>query len=459
MNNETPTPTLFDEVHGGKSLIIIGSGPGGYRAADYAAKQGLQVTVIEDGYAGGTCLNCGCIPTKSLCHDASLEGKRTLAEAIERKQQVTEQLRQGVETLMSQPGITFVHGKGRFKDVHTIEVCSGNDGTVTDTLTADNIIIATGSTAKMLPIEGLDLPNVVTSTELLDVKEVPERLCIVGAGVIGMEFASIFNAFGAQVTVVEYLKECLPATDSDLAKRLRKALEKRGVEFFMQSAVKKITTEGVVFERKGKEQTVGADLVLMATGRKPNIEGLNLEAAGIRYDRAGIKVNPETMQVIADKEQPTVIPHIYAIGDVNGQMMLAHAATFQGFRAVNHILCHADRIRLDIMPAAVFTTPEVAGVGLTEDQCKEKEMAYTCKKGYYRANGKALAMEETDGLVKILTDNSGRIIGCHVLGAHAADLVQEVASLMNLGVTINQLADIIHTHPTLAEVLQDTARS
>lgn len=440
------------------SLIIIGSGPGGYRAADYAAKQGLQVTIIEEGHAGGTCLNCGCIPTKSLCHDASMADKRSLAEAIDRKEQVTAQLRQGVEMLMTQPNITFVRGKARFKDARNVEVISVDDGSVVNTLTADNIIIATGSSAKMLPIEGLDLPNVVTSTELLNVKEVPERLCIVGAGVIGMEFASIFNAFGSKVTVVEFLKECLPATDSDLAKRLRKALEKRGVEFFMQSAVKKITPEGVVFERKDKEQTVEADLVLMATGRKPNTEGLALDAAGIKYDRGGIKVNPETMQVMTDNEQPSYFPNIYAIGDVNGQMMLAHAATFQGFRAVNHILCRADRIRLDVMPAAVFTTPEVAGVGLTEDQCKEKEMIYSCKKGYYRANGKALAMEETDGLVKILTDASGRVIGCHVLGGHAADLVQEVASLMNLGVTIDQLADMVHIHPTLSEVLQDTAR-
>ena len=453
MNNNQQSPLPVAESQGGASLIIIGSGPGGYRAADYAARQGLQVTIIEEGDAGGTCLNCGCIPTKSLCHDAALADKRTLAEAIRRKEEIRSQLRQGVETLMGQPNITFVRGKASFKDQHTVVVGDKE-------FTADNIIIATGSSAKMLPIEGLDLPNVVTSTELLDVEEVPERLCIVGAGVIGMEFASIFNAFGSKVTVIEYLKECLPATDSDLAKRLRKALEKRGVEFFMQSAVKSVAEGGkVTFERKDKEQTVEADLILMATGRKPNTEGLNLEAAGIQYDKFGIKVHPETMQVLSNIQHPTPITNIYAIGDVNGQTMLAHAATFQGFRAVNHILCRADRIRLDIIPAAVFTTPEVAGVGLTEDQCKEKEMEYTCKKGYYRANGKALAMEETDGLVKILTDVSGRIIGCHVLGAHAADMVQEVASLMNLGVTIDQLADIVHIHPTLSEVLQDAARS
>lgn len=447
MNNSQPAcpPTQ----QGAGSLLIIGSGPGGYRAADYAAQNGLQVTIVEAAEAGGTCLNCGCIPTKSLCHDAALAPQRTLAEAVERKQQVTLQLRQGVESLMGQPNIQFVRGKATFKDARTVVVGEQE-------YTADNIIIATGSSAKMLPIEGLDLPHVVTSTELLDLQVVPSRLCIVGAGVIGMEFASIFNAFGSQVTVVEFLKECLPATDSDLAKRLRKALEKRGVEFYMQSAVKEITPQGVVFERKGKEQMVEADLVLMATGRKPNVEGLGLEAAGIQFDKFGIKVHPETMQV---QSADGTLPNVYAIGDVNGQMMLAHAATFQGFRAVNHILGRADRIRLDIMPAAVFTTPEVAGVGLTEDQCKAQAMDYACKKGYYRANGKALAMEDTDGLVKILADASGKVIGCHVLGGHAADLVQEVASLMNLGVTMGQLADIVHIHPTLSEVLQDTARA
>ena len=232
------------------NLIIIGSGPGGYRAAEYAAKNGLTVTVIEAHEAGGTCLNCGCIPTKTLCRNA--EAIETLANAetfginvngfqlnfnkvIERKREVVEKLRSGIETLMQMPGITFVRGFAHFTDAKTIAVGD-------ETYTADNIIIATGSSSKCPPIEGLTLPGVVDSTQLLDIDHIPENLCIIGAGVIGMEFASIFNSFGSKVTVIEFMKECLPVLDSDIAKRLRQTIGKRGVEFTMQSAVKSITT-------------------------------------------------------------------------------------------------------------------------------------------------------------------------------------------------------------------------
>lgn len=437
-------------------LVIIGSGPGGYRAAEYAAKHGLTVVIIEKENAGGTCLNCGCIPTKTFCKNAELldslrEGEAYGLDNLQfnidftkiaaRKQQVVETLRTGVETLLSAPGITFVKGEAQFKDAHTVVVGE-------EEYTANKIIIATGSRAKMIPVPGIDLPHVITSTELLDIDYIPKRLCIVGAGVIGMEFASIFNSFGSEVTVVEFLKECLPALDSDIAKRLRQTLGKRGVNFFMQSGVKEITKDAVIFDRKGKTEQVEADLVLIATGRAANTEALHLENAGVEYNKMGIIVNDDMMTNVED---------IYAIGDVNACCMLAHAATFQGIHAVNHILGKADDIQLDVMPAAVFTTPEAAGVGLTEDFCKDNGVAYTCKKGYYRANGKALAMNETDGLVKLLADDKGTIIGCHVLGAHAADLVQEVSSLMTLKTTVYQLRDMVHAHPTLSEMLQEVA--
>ncbi len=437
-------------------IIIIGSGPGGYRAAEYAAKNGLTVTIFEKSEAGGTCLNCGCIPTKALCRhaeildtlrDSELYGLSGLRydfdfdRVMERKREVTAALRSGVETLMSAPGITFVRAEARFKDAHTVVANS-------EEYTARHIIIATGSHAKMPPIQGIDLPHVVTSTELLDVTTVPKRLCIVGAGVIGMEFASIFNSFGSEVTVVEFLKECLPSLDSDIAKRLRQSISKRGVTFYMQSGVKEITPEHVVFERKGKTETVEADMVLVATGRAANVEGLGLEAVGIATDRSGI---------ITDEHLQTNMPGVYAIGDVNGRCMLAHAATFQGLHVVNQIIGRADGIRLDIVPSAVFTRPEAAGVGLTEDRCKADGVDYVCKKGYYRANGKALAMNETEGLVKLIADSEGRIIGCHIYGAHASDMVQEISSLMTTGVTLKQLSEMIHTHPTLSEILQETA--
>lgn len=424
-------------------LIIIGSGPGGYRAADYAAKKGLQVIVVEAAHAGGTCLNCGCIPTKSLCHDAELADLGLpvdFAAIMQRKQQVVEQLRSGVETLLSQPHVTLVRGKAAFKNANTIVV---NE----EEYQAKDIIIATGSHAIMpSSIEGIHQTHVMTSTELLDIDHVPQRLCIVGAGVIGMEFASVFNSFGSEVVVIEFMKECLPNMDGDIAKRLRKCLEKRGIKFYLQSGVKKIDEKQVVFECKGKENSIEADTVLIATGRGANTEGLNLDAVGINYSRKGI---------VVDDNMQTNISHVYAIGDVNGRQMLAHAATFQGFRAINHILGKPDSIRFDITPAAVFTTPEAACVGVTEGYCKENSIAYTCHKGYYRANGKALAINATEGMVKLLTDENNVIMGCHIYGAHAADLTQEIAALMNHGTTLDRLHDIIHAHPTLEEILQE----
>lgn len=452
-------------------LLIIGSGPGGYRAAEYAAKNGLQVVIVESAFAGGTCLNCGCIPTKAFCHDAELvEAGQPLdfAKVFERKQEIVEQLRSGVELLMKQPGITFVHGHAHFIDEQTVEVVStkmptaddegwGEPETIVQQYEADNIIIATGSRTKILPIPGITGPCCITSTELLDIQEVPKTLCIIGAGVIGMEFASVFASFGSEVTVVEYLKECLPAMDSDIAKRLRKQLEKRGVKFFMDAGVKQVDGRMVTFERKGKEESVEADVILVATGRTPNIENLNLDRAGIAYDRAGIKVNPDTFEVEMVEGREATATHVFAIGDVNGRQLLAHAATMQGRRVVNRIIGRADDIRLDIMPAAVFTNPEAASVGPTEDQLKAEGRDFTCHKGYYRSNGKALAMNATEGLVKLLTDADDRIIGCHILGAHAADLVQEISALMCRDTTLQQLRDIVHIHPTLSEILQDIA--
>lgn len=466
--NEIKTGSACSDPHppisgGAADLLIIGSGPGGYRAAEYAAKNGLQVVIVESAQAGGTCLNCGCIPTKAFCHDAELAelGKAAdFLQVFERKQAIVEQLRSGVETLMQQPGITFVRGHAHFTDASaTVEVVSTTpeEETVVQQFQASNIVIATGSRTKILPIPGITGPNCVTSTELLDIQEVPKHLCIIGAGVIGMEFASVFASFGSEVTVVEYLKECLPAMDSDIAKRLRKQLEKRGVKFFMGAGVKKVDGSVVTFERKGKEESVEADTILVATGRTPNVENLNLDAVGVQVDRMGIKVNPETFEVLfADGKAAPADTRIFAIGDVNGRQLLAHAATMQGRRVVNQLLGRSDSIRLDIMPAAVFTSPEAASVGPTEDQLKESGYAYTCHKGYYRSNGKALAVDATDGLVKLFTDDKdGKIIGCHILGAHAADLVQEISALMCLNTTLDQLRDIVHIHPTLSEILQD----
>ena len=410
-------------------LIIIGAGPGGYRAAEYAAKQGLKVIIFEDAEVGGTCLNVGCIPTKTYVH------AKTFEEARERMAQVVPQLRAGVEAILSHPNITLVRKKAVFGKTAIFGEAP--------------VIIATGSETKWLPIEGVKTDSrVVDSTGLLHLDTLPKRLAIIGAGVIGMEFASVFNRFGSEVTVIEYLKECLPALDSDIAKRLRKYLEKRGITFRMKTAVENLAD-------------IDADVILMATGRKPRTEGLGLEQLGITLAPNGAIPVDDDFRVISslplekpgEGEQRSGMG-MYAIGDVNGRQMLAHAAEMQAVHAVNQILGKSDGIRFDIMPAAIFTEPEAACVGPTEDQLKERGIPYVVKKSFWRANGKALAMGESEGMLKLFASPDGLILGCHAYGAHAADIIQEVSVLMCKHTTMAELADMVHIHPTLSEILK-----
>jgi len=412
-------------------LIIIGAGPGGYRAAQYAARQGLQVVIAEQAEVGGTCLNRGCIPTKTYVHSA------TFAEAVARQQQVVAQLRSGVETLLAAPGITLLRGAARFVDARTIAVGD-------ETVSAPHVIIATGSRAKLLPLPDIGDSRVVTSTELLQLTTLPRRLAVIGAGVIGMEMASVFRRFGSEVVVVEYLKECLPMLDGDIARRLRKLLEKRGITFSMKTAVQSLAD-------------IDADVILMATGRQPNTEGLNLAAAGITLAPDGTIPVDDNFLV---RNEESAVRNVYAIGDVNGRQMLAHAAEMQAQRAVTHLLGKPDGIRFDIMPAAIFTEPEAACVGPAEEQLKARSAAYHCHKAFWRANGKALAMNEPEGMLKLLADDeTGRLLGCHAFGAHAADIVQEVSALMCRDTTVLQLRDMVHIHPTLGELLRSAVES
>ncbi|MBE6232993.1 MAG: dihydrolipoyl dehydrogenase [Bacteroidales bacterium] len=468
-------------------IIIIGAGPGGYETALLAAKRGVEVVLIESGHVGGTCLNEGCIPTKSFCRNAEVLDELRHAEAFgvsglsydfdfktvtARKNAVVEQLRSGVEGLLAHKMITLVRGKASFKDQHTISVIPSDSsvipseagGRVEESVdyTADYIIIATGSVPASLPIPGADLPGILTSKEILDIEEVPRRLCVIGGGVIGLEFASVFRSFGSEVTVLEYFKEILPRFDSDMSKRLKQSLGKRGIEINTQSQVTGITIDDtsvykVSYTRKGKEETVEADKVLMAVGRKANVGSLNLADAGIDFTPRGIPVDDKTMQ--------TNVPHIYAIGDINGKMMLAHAATFQGIVALDHIMGVGNEIDLNVMPAAVFTSPEAASVGMTEEDCKTAGIPVRCLKSFFRANGKAVTMGETDGFCKVIVAaepkdgtatayEPGRILGCHLYGPHASDIVQEACALISRKATIEQFQSIIHTHPTLTEVLQ-----
>lgn len=425
-----------------EDLIIIGAGPGGYETAIKAAKNGLKTTIINDGPLGGVCLNEGCIPTKTFCHYA---GEEPFEKVAERKEAVVKQLQSGVAYLLKNPNITIVEGKASLKDTNTVVVGDTE-------YQAKSIIIATGSKPALLPIPGTDSEIVLTSTDVLNLKELPESICVIGGGVIGLEMACYLKKFGVDVTILENAPQILPNFDEDISKRLKQSLAIQGIRIETSAQVTAIDEEGfVTFEKKEQKFEVVCDKVLMAVGRKPNTEGLKLDALGIIYDKKGIQVN-ENMQ--------TTVPSIYAIGDVNGQLMLAHVATYQGYRAINHILGKVDKIRLDLVPAAVFTTPEVASVGLTEAQCEDEELDYRAIKVPFSSIGKAVAMGETEGFCKLIVDNeNNQILGCHIMGLHASDLIQEVVTMMNLGATVEYVQDIIHAHPTLSEIIQNAIHS
>ena len=439
-------------------LIIIGAGPGGYEAALAAAKRGMNVTLFNGGALGGTCLNEGCIPTKCLCKNAEVIDTIREAdkfgiddftftldynEVVTRKNGVVSQLRDGIAMMLKSAKVNVVEAKASFKDEHTV-VADGKE------YSADNVIIATGSDSRSLPIEGHDLECVKDSTAMLNIEYIPESLTIIGGGVIGLEFASIFAAFGSKVTVIEFMKQILPPFDSDIAKRLKQALTKRGIKIITLAAAKKIEQNEdyeivVTYESKGKEETVVSSDLLMAVGRSPRVEGLGLENAGVDYSPKGIPV---------DDSMRTNVENIFAIGDVNARMMLAHVATFQGFRALNTIQGVKDDIRFDITPSAVFTRPECGMVGLTEEQCKAKGIDIRIGQSFFRANGKALTMGEPDGLCKLIfRKDDDRLIGAHIMGVEAADLAQQCADMMNSGATIESMSQIIFSHPSVSEVI------
>lgn len=440
------------------NLIIIGAGPGGYETALDAAKRGMSVTLFEGANLGGTCLNEGCIPTKCLCKNAEVISQFKEADkfgiddfqftldftkVMDRKNEVIASLRDGIASLMKSAKVNVIQAYASFKDAKTI-VANGEE------YTADNIIIASGSTSRSLPIPGADLDCVMNSTDLLNIDRIPESLCIVGGGVIGMEFASIFNAMGTKVTVVEFMKQILPPFDSDIAKRLKQNLSKKGIEILTSAAVQKIEKNAdgdivTTYESKGKTAEVITTDILMAVGRAPRIDGLNLEAAGVEFSPRGI---------VVDENMLTNVKGIYAIGDVNARMMLAHVATFQGIRALNNIEGKTDDIDFSIVPSAVFTQPECGMVGLTEDYCKANGIAIRTGQSFFRANGKALALGEPDGLCKLIFNaEDGRLIGAHIMGVQAADLAQQAADLMARGTTLHQMHNIIFGHPTVSEVL------
>ena len=445
-------------------LIIIGAGPGGYETALEAAKAGLSVTLFEGAELGGTCLNAGCIPTKCLVKNAEVVSQFKNSEqfgiddftfsldfnkVMERKNNVVETLRAGIAQMMKMAKVNVVKGFAVFTDDHTV-TCDGEE------YTADNFIIATGSVSKALPIPGADLECVMDSTRILSIDHIPESLTIIGGGVIGMEFAGIFSALGSKVTVIEFMKQILPPFDADIAKRLKAALTKQGIKIITGAAATSITQDAdyqcvVNYTVKDKEEQVVSSDLLMAVGRAPRLDTCGLDKAGVEYTKRGI---------VVDEWMRTNVPHIFAIGDCNARMMLAHVASFQGMHALNAILGHDDDIDFNVVPSAVFTNPECGMAGLTEAQCKEKGMDVKIGQAFFRANGKALAMGESEGLVKLIFDAvSGCLVGAHIMGVQAADLAQQCADLMSRGTTRDQMLDIIFGHPTVSEVLMAAARN
>lgn len=435
-------------------LLIIGAGPGGYETAVKAASRGLEVTLIERAELGGTCLNRGCIPTKALCRSAEVmmtvlnaarygipfgentEVRVDFPAVMARKDSVVAELRDGVSTLLS--GVNVVKGEAVFASPSTVE-CGG------ELYTAPRIIVATGSAPARLPIPGAS--HALTSDEFLTLDLLPESMVVIGGGVIGLEFASVMNAFGVDVTVLEYCKEILPPFDAEVAKRLRMALKKRGISIVTDACVTSIDPGTIVnYENKGKPKHIASECVLMAVGRRPVIPAGLIEA-GAMTERGFLKVD-DGMRLLWSDGVSCPGTEVFAIGDVNGRCMLAHAATAQGEIVLG------EWKDLNVMPSAVFTMPECAMVGLTEEQCSARGLNFKTGKSTFRANGKAMAMGETDGLVKTIVDtDSGLLLGCHICGPHAADLIAEAAAVMTAGLPAEAIVRTIHAHPTLPEVL------
>lgn len=448
-----------------KKIAIIGAGPGGYVAAIRAAQLGADVTLIENVRVGGTCLNRGCIPTKTYFTNAKIlsdmrrasefgievDGFRMNGKALlKRKEEVVENIVGGVEKLISSyKNIELIEGKASFENANTLKVSLKNGEE--KTVAADYIIIATGSSAQMTETKGVDLEGVITSDELLELDEIPETLIVVGGGVIGLEFASIYKELGSNVILLA--SRILKDGDKEIAKRLTPTLKKQGIEVYVDIRAKEILKENdklkviAKYKEKDEEITVEGNYVLIASGRAPNVEGLGLDKVGIEYSPKGIKV---------DENFETSVPHVFAIGDVNSRgIQLAHVASAQGEFVVERILGENPDINLDVYPSCVFTMTEVAQVGFTEEKLKEMGKEYKVSKFMFSANGKAVTLGEAEGIVKIIASPDDTILGVHILGPHANDLIHEGALAIANKLDAKAITRTIHAHPTLSEAFSE----
>jgi dihydrolipoamide dehydrogenase len=454
-------------------VVIIGGGVGGYVAAIRAAQLGARVALVEKERIGGTCLNQGCIPTKTLVRstEAYLLAKQAAQYGVDiggridvnfpqmmaRKDEVVDTLVTSVIELVKGHKVDIYEGLGTILKPGLVQVkmdVGGSESNIRQ-LAARKIVIATGSVPARLPIPGLDLPGVLTSRELLALEELPQSLAIVGGGVIGVEFASIFNALGTRVTVVEMLPHLLPPVDRKLARRFQRMLSAQGLEVKLNAPVEEIGLENgrlrVEFSTAKGEGAIVAEKVLLAVGRWPYTDGLGVGELGIKMDGRRMMVN-EFME--------TSVPGIYAIGDVLGTYMLAHVASYEGEVAVENALGHRRAADYRAVPYCVFTTPELAGVGLGEREAKEQGLDYQVVRFPFSASGRALAMGEAEGQVKMVCEKgSGRVLGLHIMGPRASDLIAEGALAIQLGATAEELAQTIHAHPTLPEAVMEAAKA
>ena len=455
-----------------KEIAIIGGGPGGYVAAIKAAQMGADVVLIEKDSIGGVCLNRGCIPTKAMVRSAEVynninEAKQfglnidesavsvDMQKVVKRKDRVVNRLVKGVEHLLKSHGVKVVNGMGKLIDENTISVSSEDEELK---IKADKIIIATGSKASSLPIEGIELDGVINSNQALELRELPEKLIIVGGGYIGMEFAFIFANFDVEVTVIEYMDEILGSCGADMCKQVHRSAKRKGINILTSSKVEAVkeSTNGdllVEFSKDGESDEISGDKVLMSVGREPQFAGLGIEEIGVELDEnnRGIKVN--------DKME-TNISNIYAIGDVTDKLQLAHVASHQAIVAVKNILGKEATMDYSVVPSAIFTDPEIANVGLNEEEAKEQGIEIETGYFPFRANGKALAQGERDGFIKLIQDKeSKKIIGANIIGTHASDLLGEVTLAIENELTAEDISETIHAHPTTAEVIHESALS
>ncbi len=448
-------------------VCVIGTGPGGYVAAIRGAQLGLKVAVVEREELGGVCLNRGCIPTKAMLRSADLlttfmhsadfgilaENVRVdYAKVLARKDKVVKQLVGGVASLLESNGVQVIRGSGRLVERGKVVITGANEATIS----AKDVIIATGSEPASLPIKGASGSGVIDSDGALELREVPQSMLVIGGGAVGAEWANIFGAFGSQVTLVEMLPTLLPLEDEDMGRALARSLSRRGITVHTDAKLEEISDGddgkkvGTLTLKDGKQERVAADMVLIGVGRKPNTEGLGLDDVGVKTDRRGF--------IEIDDQLRTSVPNVYAIGDVSGKQLLAHLASHQGITAMETIAGQDKTMDYKAVPSCTFTHPEVATVGLSEREARDKGYDVRVGKFPLAASGRAMTYGDTDGLVKVVADGKyGELLGVHIIGPSASDMIPEAVLGIRLEATLEDITGTIHAHPTMAESVMEAA--